>query len=259
MKLTFLGTGTSFGVPQLGCGCAVCHSSDPRDRRTRVGAAVETDEGRTILIDTPPELRIQLLAAGISDVDAVLYTHDHADHTHGIDDLRAITARRQEHMPMYGSAATMRAIARKFDYIFDDNVKPLPGTLKPQGREVLLAPWETATVAGVPVSAIPVSHGPVTTVYAYRIGGLAYVTDAKSVPPEAVEKLRGARVLVINALFRHPHPSHLSLPEALAVAESIGADRTFLTHLTHDNFHAALAAELPEGVAPAFDGLMVTV
>ena len=259
MKLTFLGTGTSFGVPQLGCGCAVCHSSDPRDRRTRVGAALETDEGRTILIDTPPELRLQLLAAGVSDIDAVLYTHDHADHTHGIDDLRAITARRREHMPMYGSVATMRAIAKKFDYIFDDDIVPLPGTLKPQGRVVLLAPWERAVVAGAEIVAVPVPHGPVATVFAYRIGPLAYVTDAKTVPDAAIDVLRGARVLVVNALFRHPHPSHLSLDEAVAVAAAIGAPRTYLTHLTHDNFHADLAAELPDGVAPAFDGMVVEV
>jgi phosphoribosyl 1,2-cyclic phosphate phosphodiesterase len=259
VKLTFLGTGTSFGVPQLGCGCAVCHSTDPRDRRTRVGAAVETDDGRTILIDTPPELRIQLLAAGISDVDAVLFTHDHADHTHGIDDVRAITARRDQHMPMYGSAATMRAIARKFDYIFDDAMKPLPGTLKPQGRAVLMAPWETVSVAGVDVTAVPVPHGPVATVYAYRIGPLAYVTDAKTVSDEALAALRGAKVLVVNALFRRPHPSHLSLAEAIAVAREVGAERTYLTHLTHDNFHAGLAAELPPGVAPAHDGLVVFV
>jgi len=258
VKLTFLGTGTSFGVPQLGCGCAVCRSSDPRDRRTRVGAAVETGAGRVILLDTPPELRLQLLAAGIDDVDAVLYTHDHADHTHGIDDLRAITARRNEHMPMYGSAQTMQSIAKKFDYIFDDAIRPLPGSLKPQGRAVLMAPWETVHIAGMDVTAIPVPHGPVT-VFAYRMGPLAYVTDAKAIPGEALAALRGAEVLVVNALFRSPHPSHLSLPEAIEVARAVGAERTYLTHLTHDNLHASLAAELPPGIAPAFDGLVVRI
>jgi len=258
VKLTFLGTGTSFGVPQLGCGCAVCRSSDPRDRRTRVGAAVETGAGRVILLDTPPELRLQLLAAGIDDVDAVLYTHDHADHTHGIDDLRAITARRNEHMPMYGSAQTMQSIAKKFDYIFDDAIRPLPGSLKPQGRAVLMAPWETVHVAGMDVTAIPVPHGPVT-VFAYRMGPLAYVTDAKAIPGEALAALRGAEVLVVNALFRRPHRSHLSLPEAIEVARAVGAERTYLTHLTHDNLHASLAAELPPGIAPAFDGLVVRI
>lgn len=258
MKLTFLGTGTSFGVPQLGCPCAVCHSHDPRDRRTRVGAAVETDRAAVILVDTPPELRLQLLQAGIDRVSAVLFTHDHADHTHGIDDLRAITARQNAHLPMYGSADTLRTLERKFDYIFDDNIKPLPGTSKPQGRSMIMTPWETVQIEDVDVTAVPVPHGP-PTVFAYRIGPLAYVTDAKSVPEEAVRILAGARVLVINALFRRPHPSHLSLSEALEAARAVGAERTYLTHLTHDNFHADLEAELPHGIAPAFDGLTITV
>lgn len=258
MKLTFLGTGTSFGVPQLGCGCDVCHSPDPRDQRTRVGAAVETDGGAVLLIDTPPELRLQLIRARLDRVDAVLYTHGHADHTHGIDDLRAVTARRNVHLPMYGAADTLAELSGKFAYIFDDRIKPLPGTSKPQGRAVPVAPGETVQVADVEVTAVPVPHGHVT-VFAYRIGPLAYVTDAKAVPEDAVALLRGARVLVLNALFRTPHPSHLSLPEALRTARAIGAERTYLTHLTHDNFHAELEAELPAGVAPAFDGLTITV
>ena len=258
MRLTFLGTGTSFGVPQLGCDCAVCHSPDPRDQRTRVGAAVETDGGAVLLIDTPPELRLQLVRARLAAVDAVLYTHGHADHTHGIDDLRAFTARRDVHLPMYGPADMLAELAGKFAYIFDDSMRPLPGTTKPQGLAVPLAPGSTTRIADVDVTAVPVPHGRVT-VFAYRIGPLAYVTDAKSVPAEAVELLRGARVLVVNALFRTPHPSHLSLSESLRVAEAVGAERTFLTHLTHDNFHADLEAELPAGVAPAFDGLTITV
>lgn len=258
MKLTFLGTGTSYGVPQLGCSCEVCHSSDPRDRRTRVGAALETERGAVLLVDTPPELRLQLLAAQITRVDAVLFTHDHADHTHGIDDLRAMSAQRNAHLPMYGSADTLRALEAKFNYIFDDTIRPLPGTTKPQGRTIVIAPSETVRIEDVDVTAVPVPHGPIT-VFGYRIGGLAYVTDAKTVPEEAIALMRGARVLVINALFRRPHPSHLSLSEAISVAEAIGAEQTYLTHLTHDNFHADLEAELPPGIRPAYDGLTVAV
>ena len=124
MKLTFLGTGTSFGVPQIGCHCPVCRSPDPRDRRTRVGALVETDHGTRLLIDTPPELRLQLITSGVDRIDAVLFTHDHADHTHGLDDLRAITVRRDAALPLYGPPGTLDALAKRFPYIFDENIRP---------------------------------------------------------------------------------------------------------------------------------------
>ena len=258
MKLTFLGTGTSFGVPQIGCQCAVCRSGDPRDRRTRTGAVIETDGGTRLLIDTPPELRLQLVAAGVDRVDAVLYTHDHADHTHGVDDLRAISVRRDTPLPMYGSAETLAGLSRKFAYIFDDAMRPLPGTSKPEGRLHTLTDGVPVTIGGVAVTPVAVPHGQVS-VFAYRIGPVAYVTDAKAVPPAALALLQGARVLVLNALFRTPHPTHLSIPEAVATARLVGAERTFLTHLTHDNLHADLEAELPPGVVPAFDGLVVRV
>lgn len=258
MKLTFLGTGTSFGVPQLGCGCAVCRSADPRDKRTRVGAVVELDNGARILIDTPPELRIQLIAAGISDIDAVFFTHDHADHTHGIDDLRAITVRRAAPLPVYGSKETLDALSAKFPYIFDSSIKARPGSSKPEGDARVVTPGIAFQVGGVDVLPIALPHGP-SSVLAYRIGRLGYVTDAKTLPPAAVEQLRGVSVLVINALFRTEHPSHLSVPEAVEVARIIGADRTLLTHLTHRTGHADLEAELPRGVAPAFDGLTLRI
>jgi phosphoribosyl 1,2-cyclic phosphate phosphodiesterase len=259
VKLTFLGTGTSFGVPQLGCHCAVCRSPDPRDRRTRVGAVVETNGGTRILIDTPPELRLQLVNAGIDRVDAVLFTHDHADHTHGIDDLRAISVRRSGPLSFYGSHDTIDSLTRRFGYIFDDQMRPLPGTSKPEGNARIVTPGDAFTVGDAEVLPVRVPHGP-WWVLGFRIGPVAYITDAKSVPPDVVERLRGVEVLVINALFRTEHPTHLSIPEAIAVAQAIGAPRTYLTHLTHENFHADLEAELlPRGITPAFDGLTVRV
>ena len=258
MKLTFLGTGTSFGVPQVGCHCAVCRSSDPRDKRSRVGALIETDRGTKLLVDTPPELRIQLIAAGIDRVDAVLFTHDHADHTHGLDDIRAITSRRDAPVTMYGPADSLERLTHRFAYVFDGRVRALPGTSKPEAVARAVAAGETITIGDAEVTAIALPHGPVT-VFGYRIGALGYITDAQSVPAEAVEALRGVKVLVLNALFRTEHPTHLSLPEAVRAARAIGAERTYLTHLTHDNMHADLEAELPRGITPAFDGLTVRV
>ncbi|CAN5200423.1 MBL fold metallo-hydrolase [soil metagenome] len=258
MKLTFLGTGTSFGIPQVGCSCRVCRSSDPRDKRTRVGAVVEADSGARLLIDTPPELRLQLIAAGIDSVDGILFTHEHADHTNGIDDVRAFSVRRRSPVKFYGSEDTLARIAKRFDYIFDDRVQPLPGTSKPEGKMHPLTAGETIAIAGMDVTAVAVPHGP-GTVFAYRIGALGYITDAASLPASAVEAFKGVHVLVLNALFHGPHPMHLSIPDAVRVATEIGADRTYLTHLTHENLHADLEAELPARVTPAFDGLIVSV
>lgn len=258
MKLTFLGTGTSFGVPQIGCHCRVCRSADPRDRRTRVGAVVESDTGTRLLIDTPPELRLQLIAAGIDRVDAVLYTHGHADHTHGVDDIRAISVRRAAPLPLYGSASTLSELAERFPYIFDEQLKPLPGTYKPEGNARALEAGVPVAIGDLTATPVRVPHGR-AEVFAYRIGALAYVTDAKSIPPDAVATLRGARVLVINALFHAEHPTHLSISEAIRAAGEIGAERTYLTHLTHESLHADLEAELPRGIQPAFDGLVVRI
>ena len=257
LKLTFLGTGTSFGVPQVGCHCSVCLSDDPRDRRTRVGAVIESDTSR-ILIDTPPELRLQLIANGIDRVDAVLFTHDHADHTHGLDDVRSFAFGAASALPIYGPAEALESIRKKFSYIFDPTMQPVAGTSKPEGSLCPLEPGVRVTIAGQEVTPVEVPHGRMH-VFGYRVGSIGYVTDAKELPPAAEAILRGVRVLVLNALFRDSHPTHLSIGEAIATARRVGAERTFLTHLTHRIAHAELEAELPDDVRPAFDGLQVTV
>ena len=236
----------------------MCRSTDPRDKRTRVGAFVETDGGTRILIDTPPELRLQLLAANVSGVDAILFTHDHADHVNGIDDIRALSDRSKAPIDMYGPPDTMQRLAKRFAYIFDDAIKPLPGTSKPEGRAHFVQPGERFRLGDVDVVPIAVPHGPIS-VYGYRIGNLGYITDAKSLPEEAVRAFRGVSVLVLNALFRTEHPTHLSISEAVAVAKQVDARETWLTHLTHRTGHAELEAELPRGVGPAFDGLTVQI
>lgn len=257
MRLTFLGTGTSFGVPQVGCRCRTCTSTDPRDRRTRASALVETD-GRLLLIDTSPELRLQLVAAGVERLDAVLYTHSHADHVHGIDDLRALSVRLGGvGLPVYGPAQTIAELRHRFAYIFDGAPARL-GSSKPElALQVLEAGRETE-IAGVAVLPLELPHGD-QGVYGYRFGRLAYLTDVKSVPGPVREHLGGLDVLVLNSLLARPHPLHLSVPEAIAVAQELGARRTLLTHLTHDRPHAELAASLPAGIEPAYDGLVVDV
>lgn len=256
MRLRFLGTGTSFGVPQIGCGCAVCRSPDPRDKRTRCGAVVEINDGTRILIDTPPELRLQLVAAGVRDIDAVLFTHEHADHIHGIDDLRAFTIRRSSPLPLYAAAGTLATLHERFPYIVDENRKPLPGTTRPEGRVIPVEAGVPFAVRHTDVLPIAVPHG-TTEVLGYRIGDIGYITDAKALPDAARDALAGVRVLVLNALLRKVHPTHLSIAEAVQVARDIGATHTYFTHLTHDNFHADLEAELPDGISPAYDGLVV--
>ena len=257
MRLTFLGTGTSFGVPQIGCECAVCHSADPRDRRTRAGALVEVGD-TAILIDTPPELRLQLVAAGRSRVDAVLYTHEHADHVNGIDDLRTFSVRQRRPLPLYGPAETLASIKARFNYIFDHEVQAYEGTSKPTLELRPLDPGRPVTIAGIQVLPLAFQHGHLR-VFGYRLGSLAYITDAKEIPDSARACLEGLKVLALNALWWRPHPTHLSIGEAIQVARDLAVERTFLTHLTHETGHADLAAQLPPGIAPAYDGLTVEV
>ena len=260
MKLRFLGTGTSFGIPVVGCRCAVCTSTDPRDRRTRHAALLSSDDGaRHVLVDTPPELRLQLVEAGVRTIDAVFFTHAHADHINGIDDVRIFSVRSRTTLPAWADAATAQRIRTSFSYIFDHDYQPPEGTSRP---EIALHTFEggsSVDVAGFPFQPFEVPHGDMP-VYGFRVGGLGYVTDAKSIPQQGRDILAGVRVLVLNALWDgSPHPTHFNVEEAVEMAARIGAERTYLTHMTHRIRHAELAASLPPGVEPAWDGLVIDV
>lgn len=255
MRLTVLGSGTSFGVPVIGCDCQVCTSSDPRDRRTRTAAVIENDAGKRILIDTPPELRLQLVASGIDGVNAVLYTHGHADHVHGIDDLRAVSVKRGS-LSLLGPEWTLKEIEGRFRYIFDPSVQPARDTSKPDLELRPLAPWDEVEIAGMLVTPVEVDHGG-TAVFGYRVGDVGYVTDAKSVSDRAVDVLCGVKVLILNALLERPHATHLSIDEAIGIAKRVGAPQTYFTHLTHKFSHEDLEQRLPEGISPAYDGLTI--
>ncbi len=257
MRLLFLGTGTSFGVPQIGCECAVCRSTDARDRRGRTAVVIEAD-GRRLLIDTPPELRLALVREQIASVDAVLYTHDHADHVHGIDDLRALSGGMHGTLPVYGPRDALERMQARFDYVFDPCACPIPGSARPAVTVTPLEPDRVARIAGFEVLPLAFEHGP-TVVFGYRVGPLAYVTDVKAVPDAARRALAGLEVLVLNALWYRSHPTHLSIPEAIETAQAVGARRTYLTHLTHETAHRALEADLPPEIRPAYDGLVVEV
>lgn len=257
MKLTFLGTGTSFGIPVIGCRCPVCTSSDARDRRTRHGAFLSWDDGTRVLIDTPPELRLQLVRAGVDGVDAVWFTHLHADHLHGIDDLRIFSLRTKESIPAFASEETRKSLVERFGYIFDPNIRVDPGSSKPQIELHPLEAGREEIVAGHRFTPLEVPHGSVK-VFGFRTGNLGYITDAKRVPPPALAALSGVEVLVLNALWwGDPHPTHLNIEEAMEVAEIVGAERTYFTHLTHRNLHADLERTLPDRIRPAYDGLTI--
>jgi len=255
LQMTFLGTGTSVGVPVLTCDCDVCTSEDSRDRRLRASVLLQWRDAegvrRNILVDTATDLRQQALRLGLERVDAVLYTHSHADHLLGLDELRIYNFTQRESIPLYGSAETLAGIRRMFHYAFDDTARGVPRLTLHE----LDGPFELFDRRVEPV---PVDHGGME-VLAYRVGGLAYVTDVSGIPGRAAARIRDADVLVIDALRREPHPAHFTLEEALEQIRRLRPGVAYLTHLSHEFRHAALEEEVPEGVEVAYDGLTIEV
>ncbi len=258
MRLTFLGTGTSFGVPVVGCDCAACTSEDPRDHRTRHAAAIDL-AGGCLLVDTPPELRLQLLHSKIDSVGAVWFTHIHADHVHGIDDLRVFTVRGRAALKAYVASEYHEPLSRYFRYIFDDSVAPAAGSSKPRAELIPFDAGEALTILDETVVPVVVPHAQVRA-YGLRVGRLGYVTDAKTLPDAAIEAFRGVEVLVLNALwFGKAHSAHFTIEEAVEASRRVGAKRTYLTHLTHRVTQRELDRLLPSGVHAAYDGLSIEI
>jgi phosphoribosyl 1,2-cyclic phosphate phosphodiesterase len=251
-RVTMLGSGTSTGVPVIGCGCAVCRSDDPRNKRWRPGLKIEMERG-VVLVDTPTDLRAQALRFGLPRLDAVIYTHQHADHIFGLDDIRIFNFRQRAAIPCYGSEATLAALRRTFAYVFERDQE---GGGKPQLD--LIAVREPFEVLGRTIVPVPVWHGSLE-VFGYRIGNFAYVTDCSLIPETSFRMLAGVEILILDALRYRPHPTHFSLEEAMDAAARIGAARTILTHLSHDVDHGAPAVPLAPGVELGYDGLVFEV
>jgi phosphoribosyl 1,2-cyclic phosphate phosphodiesterase len=252
VKITFLGTGTSQGVPVIACNCRVCRSADPRDKRRRASIAVEAG-GRTLIVDTTPEFRLQVLDAGITRLDAVLLTHAHADHLHGLDDIRGFNHMQLESIPCYGDAYTLGIVRESFRYIFE-------GTNYGGGLpEIDLVEVKgNFNAGGISVEPVEVFHGPMK-ILGYRFGRAAYITDASSIPADSLARLGDLDVLIINALRYEPHPTHLSVGESVALARNLGAKKTHFTHICHRLMHAEASRSLPPGVDFAYDGLTLEV
>lgn len=254
MIVTVLGSGTSHGVPMIGCRCEVCTSDDPRDKRTRASIAIRYRDGVSILVDTTPELRLQCLANGIDRCDAILMTHHHADHILGMDDVRRFNWMQRRVVPVYGQAETLEAIRRTFAYAF----RPDPRSKSSRPMIELIEMPAELEIGGHVVVTVPLIHGEMP-VLGFRFGRFAYCTDVSFISDESVSLLRDLDVLILDGLRYEPHPMHFNIPAALEWAARIGAGQTYLTHLTHAVSHARTSAELPSGVGLAYDGQIIEV
>ena len=253
MKVTFLGTGTSQGVPIIACKCAVCTSTNAKDKRLRSSVLIET-EHTNIVIDTGPDFRQQMLREDVSKLDAVVFTHGHKDHTAGFDDIRGFNFMQQRPMDVYADLRVEEVLHRDFYYAFEKNT--YPGVPKLNLHRITNRPFMVDDVEVLPIE---VRHYKLP-VFGFRIGDFTYITDANFIPDTEKEKIRGSKVLVLNALRKKDHISHFTLNEAIALAQELKVEKAFFTHISHQmGFHAEVDAELPEGMFLAYDGLKVEV
>jgi phosphoribosyl 1,2-cyclic phosphate phosphodiesterase len=253
-RVTFLGTGTSHGVPMIGCACPVCQSADPRDRRLRPSIYIDVDGGPALLVDTATDLRQQALTHRLTRLDALLFTHSHADHVMGLDEVRRFNVLMGGALPVYADAATAAELRRVFAYAFAAP-KGKGGGVPQLALSEIDGPFEAAGVTVIPV---PLLHGE-EPILGFRFGRFAYLTDCSSIPEPSFALLHGLDVLVIDALRHRPHPTHFTVAEASAAARRIGARQTYFTHICHDLPHAETASALPEGMTLAHDGLVLEI
>jgi phosphoribosyl 1,2-cyclic phosphate phosphodiesterase len=248
LKITFLGTGTSQGVPVIACECEVCRSIDFHDKRLRSSIHVEVD-GLSLVVDTGPDFRQQMLRERVKRLDAVIFTHEHKDHTAGLDDIRSFNFLQQMDMPVYAAPPVIAQLKKEFSYIFSD--QKYPGVPLVDVRPLDGAPFSIDKTTITPVR---VMHYKLP-VFGFRIGDFTYITDANAIPEEEKQKIKGSRVVVLNALQKEPHISHFTLSEAIAMAEELGAAETYFTHISHKlGTHRSVSAQLPENVYLAYDG-----
>jgi phosphoribosyl 1,2-cyclic phosphate phosphodiesterase len=252
--LTFLGTGTSMGVPTLGCDCAVCTSTDPHNRRTRPSIRLSYSD-HTVLIDTGPDFHAQALREGIRRIDAVLYTHSHADHVMGFDDLRPLSFHTESGLPIYADEATANNIERIFEYTFRKKDR-YPTSARVQIHRIDPTPGSGTELFGACFQRIPVTHG-VQEITGYRFGSAAYLTDMSDLPDASIPLLQNLDVLIIDALRHDPHPSHSNLENSIAIVERLKPRRAFFTHMSHDLDHDSTNANLPPHIRLAYDGLQI--
>jgi len=253
LKVTFLGTGTSQGIPVIGCGCVVCQSADSRDKRLRVSVLIETND-KTIVIDSGPDFRYQMLRAGVKDLDAILFTHEHKDHVAGLDDIRPFNYLLHKKIEIYATPRVQEALKREFSYIFEDT--KYHGLPQINMHTVAEEPFAIGESTIIPID---VMHHRLP-VKGYRIGDFTYITDAKTIAESSMEKIKGSKFLVINALQKEDHVSHFTLAEAIEFADRAGAEVTYFTHMSHNlGLHAAVEKELPPHIRLAYDGLSFNV
>jgi phosphoribosyl 1,2-cyclic phosphate phosphodiesterase len=249
-KVLVLGTGTSHGVPMIGCECGTCRSPDPRDRRSRASILIHVKNGPAVLVDTTPDLRSQALEHRVNRVDAIVYTHSHADHIMGLDEVRRYNAMQKSAIPCYADERTLADLRRIYSYIFDPDA-PRGGGIP---QILLLQILGEFCIGAATFLPVPLLHGG-RQIFGYRVGSFAYLTDCSAIPDSSWPLLAGVRIVIVDALRERPHPTHFSLSEALAVVDRLKPDRAYFTHMCHDLPHAATCARLPPGVELAYDGL----